>query len=121
MSYTYTNDIMFQSFNGYFYTCHGFGHKANQCKCRMNGKSNSQRNSVCHNCNKPRHIARFCKNIRKNNLENRNNPVTKIDLTKVEKEMEKIWRNKEETKNKKESETSNEYIPPSSADNSLKN
>lgn len=32
----YNNGRMIQSFNGYCYTCYGFGHKANQYKFRVN-------------------------------------------------------------------------------------
>lgn len=81
---------IYQSFNGYCYACYGFGHKANQFISTVN--------VVCHKCNKPRYIARCCRsrNMRKNNLVKRNDSITKIDMTEVKNEMEKIWRNAEQ-------------------------
>lgn len=103
---------MIQYFNDYYYTCYGFGHKANQCRSRMNGRNVVQNNVVCHNCSRPQHIAKFCrsKNTRKDNSVKRDEPIKKIDPKETKKEMNKIWRNKEETNDKGES------IPPSSAD-----
>ena len=52
---------MNQSFVGYYYTCNKFGHKANQYRSRVNGGQTNQKNVVCYNCNKPRHISRVCR------------------------------------------------------------
>lgn len=47
--------------------------------------------------------------------------MKKFDPTEVKKEMDKIWRKKEESENKDELGTSNAYVPPSGADNLLGN
>lgn len=59
------NGRMIESFNGYCYTCYGFGHKANQSRSRMNGRNTIHENITCHNSNRPEHIAMFC-SLRRN-------------------------------------------------------
>lgn len=36
-------------------------HARNQCRYRMNGRKVGQKNAIWYNCNKPRHISKFCR------------------------------------------------------------
>lgn len=51
-----------------------------------------KKNVMCYNCNKPRHISKFCrsKNMKKDNLVKKNDPAQNIDPVETNEEMDKI-------------------------------
>lgn len=90
----YNNGIRFKYFNGYYYTCNGFGHKADVCRSRFGGSKLVQNVVMCHKCDNPRHIATFCRRINVNVDPIKNNDLLKkfdhIEMKKEENEV-KNW------------------------------
>jgi len=59
------NAQRYPSFNRYYYICNNFGHKANQCRRRLN-QTNSSFSRQCFNCKRYGHKSHECRNMQIN-------------------------------------------------------
>lgn len=88
-------------FEGYFYNCQKYGHRAYGCKLQKtpywkNQRQNYAPNNAFSKCHKFAHSRKNCRTQvpSKNHIKGKGK--SKMDIEKVNKEMNKIWRDKVE-------------------------